>query len=61
MKGSSTIQKPDILVQFSNGFEPFEYRTAKTSGIQMFPVFECPVFGSLRINNPGIGLNNVSV
>ena len=59
MKGSSTIQKPDILDRFSNRFEPSEYRKAKTSGIQMFPVFECP--GSLRINKPGIGLNNVSV
>ena len=26
---------------------PFNNRISKTSGFRMFPVFECPVFGSL--------------
>ena len=28
-------------------FRPFEYRTTIVSGIQMNPVFGCPVFGWL--------------
>ena len=34
-----------ICCTLFNG-RPFEIRTAKMSGFRMFPVFECPVFGS---------------
>ena len=60
---TTTAQEPSIYVKRSRQidhlktghFQPFGYRTTILSGIQMNPVFGCPVFGwllySVRIRN----------